>query len=156
MPVSRRRRKRSRAGPARKGSKGLSPLLVTAVLTGLGAAAVLAGTYIFRQIDDGAEVAVVVPALSEPARAGRAAFARHCAQCHGESAQGTHQGPPLIHRVYEPSHHGDGAFRRAIASGVRQHHWSFGDMPAQRQVSREEAVAIVRFVREVQRANAIY
>jgi hypothetical protein len=61
----------------------------------------------------------------------------------------------LIHRVYHPGHHGDAAFALAIKIGVRQHHWRFGDMPAQPKVADEQVAAIVRFVREVQTANGI-
>ena len=39
--------------------------------------------------------------------------------------------------------------------GVRAHHWPYGDMPAQPQVTREDVGLIIRFVREVQEANGI-
>ena len=63
--------------------------------------------------------------------------------------------PPLIHKIYEPSHHADEAFQRAAANGVLAHHWSFGDMPAQPQVTRADMASIIAYVREVQRANGI-
>ncbi|KAB2849084.1 MAG: cytochrome c, partial [Hyphomicrobiaceae bacterium] len=65
------------------------------------------------------------------------------------------KGPPLIHRVYHPGHHGDAAFFLAAKQGVRQHHWRFGDMAALPHVSDQQLAAIVRFVREVQAANGI-
>ena len=43
----------------------------------------------------------------------------------------------------------------AVQRGARQHHWNFGDMPPQPQVTPEEIRAIIRFVREVQEANGI-
>lgn len=107
-------------------------------------------------------VAVQKPAqLSPLAEQGRIAFGKTCAQCHGDWGQGVSnggnakQGPPLIHRIYESSHHGDMAFLVAMAQGTRQHHWRFGNMPPQPSVGREDALAIIRFVREVQKANGI-
>lgn len=98
---------------------------------------------------------VQMPKLSTMAKAGQRSFAKNCAQCHGAQASGTDKGPPLIHRIYEPNHHGDAAFLRAATAGARQHHWRFGDMPPQPQVRRMEIQAIIQFVREVQRANGI-
>jgi len=87
---------------------------------------------------------------------GKVAFARHCAKCHGANATGTDEGPPLVHRYYVPSHHADFAFVRAVRSGVRQHHWRFGNMPPQPEVSQEEINLIIGYVRELQRANGIF
>jgi mono/diheme cytochrome c family protein len=86
---------------------------------------------------------------------GRSLFAAHCAACHGADALGTDRGPPLIHRIYEPSHHSDLAFYRAIALGVHQHHWSFGDMAAVPDVSGEDAAHIIAWIRREQRAAGI-
>lgn len=99
---------------------------------------------------------VVMPALSEVALAGQSAFTDNCARCHGANGGGTNQGPPLIHIIYEPSHHGDMAFVLAAQNGSRAHHWRFGDMPPQPQVTSTEIAAIIQFVREVQRANGIF
>jgi mono/diheme cytochrome c family protein len=87
--------------------------------------------------------------------AGAEAFSAHCASCHGELARGTEVGPPLVHPYYVPSHHGDAAFRFAVERGVAAHHWRFGDMPAQPQVTRQELDAIVPFVRWLQREAGI-
>lgn len=81
---------------------------------------------------------------------GETAFNRTCAACHGARAAGTEQGPPLIHIIYEPNHHSDEAFRRAVALGSVAHHWSFGSMPAQPGVSTEEVEVIIRYVRWLQ------
>jgi len=86
---------------------------------------------------------------------GQSLFAAHCAACHGTDALGTDQGPPLIHRIYEPSHHSDLAFYRAIALGVHQHHWEFGDMPPVPAVSGEEAAHIIAWIRRQQRSAGI-
>lgn len=104
-----------------------------------------------------AMVEVAMPALSETAQAGQAAFSAHCAVCHGAQADGRlGLGPPLIHRIYEPGHHGDMAFRLAPLRGVRAHHWRFGDMPPVPGLQEDEMTAIIAFVREVQRANGIF
>jgi len=100
-------------------------------------------------------VQVIVPELSARARDGRQAFDAHCARCHGAQAAGSAQGPPLVHRIYQPRHHGDAAFELAVKRGTRAHHWRFGDMPPQPQVSDEEIASITRYVRELQRANGI-
>ncbi len=54
---------------------------------------------------------------------GRTLFLQNCMQCHGKGAQGSDKGPPLVHRYYEPNHHGDIAFYLAVERGVGQHHW---------------------------------
>ena len=100
---------------------------------------------------------VVVPELSGLAGEGKTAFDALCASCHGENAAGR-QGiaPPLVHVVYEPSHHADGAFLLAATRGVRQHHWTFGDMPPVPEASLQDVAAITAYVRELQRANGIF
>lgn len=101
-------------------------------------------------------VTVVVPALSEEEQAGEQVFEQHCMTCHGKHAAGTSKtGPPLVHKIYEPSHHGDGAFFRAVRQGVTAHHWHYGHMPVLATVSDPEIAAIVRYLRALQRANGI-
>ncbi|AGA32779.1 cytochrome c [Thioalkalivibrio nitratireducens DSM 14787] len=98
----------------------------------------------------------IPPETFEPdPAAGFSLFATHCAACHGPEALGTDQGPPLIHRIYEPSHHSDLAFYRAIALGVHQHHWEFGDMPPVPGVTGEGAAHIIAWIRTEQRAAGI-
>lgn len=87
---------------------------------------------------------------------GQELYQVNCAQCHGDAALGTAQGPPLVHIIYEPSHHADAAFLLATLRGVRAHHWAFGDMPPQPQVSREEMAEIVKYVRWLQREAGVY
>jgi mono/diheme cytochrome c family protein len=100
-------------------------------------------------------VDVRLPDLSAPAKVGQTLFQDNCASCHGDSGSGSDQGPPLIHNIYNPGHHGDGAFYAAALRGVRGHHWRFGNMPPQPQVTARQVEKIVRFVREVQAANGI-
>lgn len=100
-------------------------------------------------------VGVNLPALSALAIQGKAAFDSNCATCHGVNAAGTDKGPPFVHDIYNPGHHDDDAFFLAAKLGVRQHHWPYGNMPPQPQVSEAELAAIVRYVRELQTANGI-
>lgn len=83
-------------------------------------------------------------------------YGRACAACHGEVALGTAAGPPLVHIVYEPNHHGDMAFVLAAERGVRAHHWGFGDMPPVPGIQREEVLAIVQYIRWLQREAGVY
>ena len=129
-------------------------LIIVVGVCALGAAAL--ATFL-RSTESGPAFTVeVVPAtLSEQAKEGETLFNATCAECHGENAAGTDQGPPLIHDIYNPGHHSDDAFYLAAATGSRQHHWQFGDMPAQPQVTRDDVTMIIRFIREVQAANGI-
>lgn len=112
----------------------------------------------FAQPAGGAIVQVALPAsLSEAAQIGKRAFDATCAGCHGANAAGIEaMGPPLVHKIYEPSHHGDAAFLLAVRNGVRAHHWRFGDMPPQSGLTEADVAAITAYVREVQRANGIF
>ncbi|MCP5374228.1 MAG: cytochrome c [Hyphomicrobiales bacterium] len=101
-------------------------------------------------------VQVTEPALSAEAARGKATFEKFCRECHGPSAGGSDQGPPLVHRIYHPDHHADGAFLLAVRNGVRRHHWPFGDMPPRPEVSQAQAAEVARYVRELQQANGIF
>jgi len=101
-------------------------------------------------------VSVNLPSLEGPAAAGAEVFAGNCAVCHGQNASGGVGGPPLIHRIYEPGHHGDASFVLAVRQGVRQHHWSFGNMPPVPGISDQQISQIVAYIRTLQRANGIH
>ena len=103
-----------------------------------------------------AGIEVKMPTLSAVAANGHDIFKINCSACHGPNAGGTTQGPPLIHKYYEPNHHADGAFYRAATNGVRAHHWRFGNMPPIRTVTTQDMSKIIAFVREVQKANGIF
>jgi cytochrome c2 len=86
---------------------------------------------------------------------GKLLFSANCKSCHGSEAMGTKRGPPLIHKIYEPGHHADFSFYRAASSGVRSHHWSFGDMPKILGVSPQEVGHIIAYIRQQQRKAGI-
>lgn len=86
---------------------------------------------------------------------GEELFNRSCAVCHGVYAVGTRTGPPLVHKIYERSHHSDFAFLRAAEQGVRAHHWQFGNMPKISDVTQADIQAIVLYVRWLQRKAGI-
>jgi len=109
----------------------------------------------FRAAGATPELGSVAAARPAAAEGGAALFERRCAECHGLGAKGTDKGPPLVHRIYEPSHHADAAFYLAVRQGVRAHHWPFGDMPAVEGVSDEQIARILAYVRGLQRAAGI-
>ncbi len=90
----------------------------------------------------------------DPGR-GQELFAANCAACHGADAMGTPSGPPLVHEVYEPSHHGDASFLRAVQQGVQPHHWEFGPMPAIPGLDTGDVADIIAYVRGLQREAGI-
>ena len=104
----------------------------------------------------GALVEVVLPDLTGPEALGAQAFAAKCAECHGENGAGRDgKGPPLVHKIYEPSHHGDGAILNAVRNGAQGHHWPFGDMQPVEGLTDAEIGTIIAFIRKVQAANGI-
>ena len=133
------------------------PYLLAAVLFAVGIA-----VYAFyrptQQPGSGpAMVNVTVPELTETAKQGQQLFNANCALCHGRNAAGQNGvAPPLVHKFYEPNHHGDISFHRAAKFGVRAHHWRFGNMPPVKGVNDADVDKIVAYVRELQRANGIH
>jgi len=107
---------------------------------------------------NGVEPKTTGTVASAPAevRDGEQKFNTSCSTCHGIGGIGTTQGPPLVHKVYEPNHHGDAAFQRAAANGVKAHHWQFGDMPKIDAVTPEDVDQIVKYVRWLQKQAGIF
>ncbi|HSA88015.1 MAG TPA: c-type cytochrome [Nitrospira sp.] len=98
----------------------------------------------------------IVAAAPADLREGEEKFNANCSACHGIGGIGTTQGPPLVHKVYEPNHHGDAAFQRAAANGVKAHHWQFGDMPKINAVKPEDVDHITKYVRWLQKQAGIF
>ncbi len=103
-------------------------------------------------------VEVALPAeLSAEAQIGKRAFEAKCAACHGTNAAGQNGvAPPLVHKIYEPSHHSDMAFVLAAKNGVRAHHWNFGNMPPVEGLTDGDVKLIARYIRELQKENGIF
>ncbi|WP_254442474.1 c-type cytochrome [Ruegeria arenilitoris] len=103
-----------------------------------------------------AMVAIQVPPIAGNAAIGQRIFDASCASYHGVNAVGVEgAGPPLVHKIYESSHHADEAFQRAVSQGVISHHWRFGDMPPVEGLTRGDVAMVIAYIREIQRANGI-
>ncbi len=100
---------------------------------------------------------VILPEnFSENAKVGKLLYEAKCVACHGVNASGQDGvAPPLVHKIYEPSHHGDESFQRAVSLGVQAHHWRFGNMLPVEGLTRGDVKMITAYVRELQRANGI-
>ncbi|MBT4634054.1 cytochrome c [bacterium] len=101
-------------------------------------------------------VSIKVPKIEKQHLNGESLFNKNCVSCHGINGAGINGvGPPLIHKIYEPSHHGDQSFYSAIKYGVKSHHWNFGNMAAVKEISDEEIVNIINYIRFIQESNGI-
>lgn len=118
----------------RRSAAGLGAVVVAALLAACG----------------GSNLGGNQPTATGDVAAGERAYGQTCAACHGAAARGSGRGPALVDRVYEPSHHDDTSFLRAVRNGVPQHHWSFGDMAPQPGVSETAVADIVAYVRSLQ------
>lgn len=131
------------------------------ILIALALTALIATAFAASQTVTGTEGNPIVSDVSPlPIMAqseGRLLFEKNCAACHGKLADGHDgKGPPLVHPYYRRNHHSDAAFYRAAQMGVQAHHWPFGNMPAQPQVSRDEVTKIIAYLRALQNANGIH
>ena len=151
----RSRESRSKPTPARQQPAAKkSKILFGAAFAAVFVVASVAIWVIRGSTSGGSAVNVEVPALSAKAQLGSRTFDANCVPCHGPNASGTDKGPPLVHRIYEPSHHGDASIRRAVRLGVQPHHWRFGSMP-KIALSDRELDGVIAYIRELQRANGI-
>ena len=108
------------------------------------------------QVGEPIEGVLVPDQISDLGLLGKNIFDLKCQSCHGINAAGRHEiGPPLVHKIYEPSHHSDQSFYRAVALGVRSHHWPFGNMAAVEGLTKGDVKAIISYVRELQKENSI-
>ena len=136
-----------------KFSDHLPKLVIALIVLGGGAVVV---SKIVNPSSGAITVDVKVPVLTKQATLGKSDFDENCAACHGENAAGSENGPPLVHKVYNPGHHADMAFQLAAKRGVQRHHWNFGNMPPQPQVNEQQVSSIVFYIRELQMANGIF
>jgi len=91
-----------------------------------------------------------------PLLKGEAIYNKHCSVCHGEKGVGTDTGSPLVHKIYHPNHHADFSFHLAVKTGVKAHHWKFGNMPAMKWVGKKDTDMIIKYVRDLQKAAGIF
>lgn len=87
--------------------------------------------------------------------AGEVVFAGTCAACHGTDGTGTDVGPPLVHEYYRPGHHSDASVALAVLHGVQPHHWNFGTMPPQPDLSDQDILDVTAYIRQVQEEAGI-
>lgn len=59
-----------------------------------------------------------MPRLTPMAQAGQRAFDATCAKCPGAYGLGTDKGPPFLNPIYNPGHHPDDAFLRAVRNSA--------------------------------------
>ena len=117
----------------------------------------------FVQVDASDEnLSIAIAKVTSPEKfspnaiVGKLAYDTKCVTCHGTNAEGKDGlAPPLVHKIYEPSHHGDESFQRAVSLGVKAHHWRFGNMPPVEGLTRGDVKMIIAYIRELQRANGI-
>lgn len=95
------------------------------------------------------------PGLMPNPAAGKGLYEKNCASCHGVDLQGSDKGPPMLNRIYQPSHHSDAAFQLAVSNGSRAHHWKFGDMAPVPGLSPDDVAQITAYVRFEQRKVGI-
>lgn len=105
---------------------------------------------------ESAPKAAVNGAIPADVQPGEVKFKANCSACHGVGGVGTSQGPPLVHKIYEPNHHGDAAFQRAAANGVKAHHWEFGNMPKIDGATPDDVDQIIKYVRWLQKQAGIF
>lgn len=108
-----------------------------------------------QTLAQGMQIPKPSPGLMPNPAAGRGLYERTCAQCHGVDLRGSKEGPPLLHRIYEPSHHADVAFQIAVKYGSRRHHWNFGDMKPVAGLTPDDVAHITAYVRAEQRKAGI-
>ncbi len=144
----------------------MNKTLIVATLSG----AALAGAFLYAVAERKPDAQASTPAepgsllvevrattLSGDAVLGERAFNAKCASCHGPMAAGqAGLAPPLIHKIYEPNHHGDMSFHIAVQNGVRAHHWPFGNMPPVAGLTKADVNNIVSYIRALQQENGIF
>ena len=88
---------------------------------------------------------ILVPdQISDLGLLGKNIFEIKYQSCHGINAAGCHEmGPPLVHKIYEPSHHSDQSFYRAMALGLKSHNWRSGNMAAIEDLTKGDVKAII-------------
>lgn len=143
------RRAARRAAELKARQRARRLALVRRSLVGIVAVAAVAA--IVWAINNDATVEIEAAGDIAVLAAGEELFQAKCAECHGPDLRGADSGPSFLSSVYNPNHHTDDSFRRAVELGVPQHHWRFGNMEPVVGLSDEDVDSIIAFVREQQR-----
>ncbi|MDH3335208.1 MAG: cytochrome c [Rhodospirillaceae bacterium] len=95
-----------------------------------------------------------IPELNQTQMQGREIFNRVCAECHGVDGTGdTKIGPPLMHPYHRKEALSDERFLKVIRQGTPEDKWKYGHMPAQIDVSDEDAKKILSFFNALRAVN---
>jgi len=88
---------------------------------------------------------------------GKTLFETKCQKCHGENAGGTWRMPALVGTSYGPKKFKDRSFHIAVMNGARSRNWmNFKDMQPIKDLSEEDAKAILQYVRDLQKQVGIF
>ena len=126
---------------------GIGALVVVALVV----AVVVAGG---SDSETGSDPSGAATAQGDPVP-GEVVFEGTCAACHGTEGTGTDVGPPLVHQYYRPGHHSDASVALAVLNGVQPHHWNFGTMPPQTDLSDQDILDVTAYIRQIQEAAGI-
>lgn len=97
-----------------------------------------------------------IPELSQNQAEGREIFNRVCAKCHGVDGTGdTKIGPPLMHPYNRKEVLNDERFLKVIRQGTPEDKWKYGHMPAQIEVSDDDAKKILDFYNALRVVNKL-
>ena len=131
-----------------------SPIIRMAIVLSV---VVIASIFVLYKTDRRSIKAYInIPELNAVEMRGREAFNNVCAGCHGVNGTGdTDIGPPLMHPYYRTILLSDEAIIKAIRQGTPEDKWKYGHMPAQVDVSNEQALEIVAFYNALRRVNSL-
>ncbi|MCK5547238.1 MAG: cytochrome c [Rhodospirillaceae bacterium] len=129
-----------------------SPIIRMAIILSV---VIIASIFVLYKTDRRSIKAYInIPELNAVELRGREAFNSMCASCHGVDGTGdTDIGPPLMHPYYRKDLLSDEAIIKAIGRGTPEDKWKYGHMPAQIDVSNEQALEIVEFYNALRRVN---
>ena len=128
------------------------PIKIMALVLGL---VVIASIFVLSKTDRRSIKAYInIPELNETQIAGRAIFNSTCAKCHGIDGTGdTKIGPPLMHPYHRKGSLSDERFLKVIRQGTPEDKWKYGHMPAQIDVSDDDAKKILSFFNALREVN---
>ena len=152
MPKSNEENKDNRREVASDVPRHKSPVIRMATIL---LVVIIASIFVLYKTDRRSIKAYInIPELNAVEMRGREAFNSLCADCHGADGTGdTDIGPPLMHPYYRKDLLSDEDIIKAIGRGTPEDKWKYGHMPAQIDVSNEQALEIVEFYNALRRVN---